>query len=146
GANSGNPVSATALSNCSTTTTSGSTLTITGAGACTVTATQAGNSNYNAAQSDSQTFGIAKAQASVTLGSLSATYNGTAHYATASTTPSGLAVVLSYAQNASAVAAPTNAGSYDVTATIDDANYQGSTTGTLVIAKASQTITFPVIP
>jgi hypothetical protein len=38
--------------------------------------------------------------------------------------------------------APTNAGSYAVVGTINDTNYQGSANGTLVIAKATQTITF----
>ena len=37
---------------------------------------------------------------------------------------------------------PTAAGSYTVVATIDDPNYAGTATGTLVIAQASQSITF----
>jgi hypothetical protein len=37
---------------------------------------------------------------------------------------------------------PVNAGSYAVVATIDDANFQGSRTATMTIAKAPQTISF----
>jgi hypothetical protein len=39
------------------------------------------------------------------------------------------------------VTTPTTAGTYDVTATISDANYQGSTTGTLTIGKVTLTVT-----
>ncbi len=38
--------------------------------------------------------------------------------------------------------APINAGSYQVAATVNEANYKGGATGTLVIAKARQAITF----
>jgi hypothetical protein len=40
-------------------------------------------------------------------------------------------------------AAPVNAGSYTVVGTISDANYQGSASGTLVIAKAVPVISWP---
>ena len=76
----------------------------------------------------------AKASGTVTLGSLNQTYNGSAKAATATTTPSGLAVTFTY--NGSATV-PTSAGSYTVVGTINDANYQGSATNTLVISKAS---------
>src|SRR4029079_8234159 len=46
----------------------------------------------------------------------------------------------SYKQNGVEVS-PVNAGSYDVTATVQDDNYQGSTTGTLAINKATATAT-----
>src|SRR5262249_18400646 len=59
--------------------------------------------------------------------------------ATAATSPSGLTVLLTY--NGSSTA-PTNAGSYAVVGTINDANYQGSANDTLVIGQASQAITF----
>jgi hypothetical protein len=70
----------------------------------------------------------------VTLGNLSQTYNGTAKSVTATTTPSGLTVNLTYSGSANA---PTNAGSYTVIGTITDANYQGSATNTLVINDAT---------
>jgi hypothetical protein len=81
---------------------------------------------------------IAQASSSITLGSLSQTYNGSAVTATATTTPSGLAVTFTY--NGSA-AAPVNAGSYTVIATINDANYRGSATNTLVISAVALTVT-----
>src|ERR1019366_5991840 len=72
------------------------------------------------------------------LGSLSQTYNGSAKPATATTTPSGLTVSFTY--NGSATV-PTSAGSYTVIGTINDANYQGSATNTLVINAATLTVT-----
>ncbi len=86
----------------------------------------------------SNSFVIGKATATVTLGSLSQTYDGTAKSATATTNPLSLTVVFTYSP-----ATPLNAGSYVVTGTVSDADYQGSATGTLVIAKANQTIDFP---
>ena len=83
---------------------------------------------------------IGKASVTITLGNLTATYDGTAKSATVTTNPAGKTVAFSYSQNGQPVASPTNAGSYDVTATINDANYQGSTTGIFVIGKASATI------
>ena len=52
--------------------------------------------------------------------------------------PDGLAVSFTYNGSANA---PTNAGSYTVIGTINDANYQGSATNTLVINKAALTVT-----
>ena len=86
---------------------------------------------------NSATLTVTKASATVTLGSLNQTYNGSAEAATATTTPSGLAVTFTY--NGSATV-PTAAGSYTVIGTINDANYQGSATNTLVISKASSSI------
>src|SRR5713226_9522485 len=80
---------------------------------------------------------VNKAPATVTLSNLSQTYDGTPKSPTATTNPMGLAVIFSYTQNGNPVASPTNAGSYAVTATIVDNNYQGSTTGTLVINQAT---------
>ncbi|MBS0631647.1 MAG: hypothetical protein JSS11_07010 [Verrucomicrobia bacterium] len=85
------------------------------------------------------TLTINQATATVTLGNLAATYDGTAKSATAATTPAGLTTVLTYNGGA---AAPTAAGSYAVAATVSDANYQGGATGTLTIAKAANVITF----
>lgn len=80
------------------------------------------------------TLVIAKAQATVTLGSLSQAYDGTAKVATATTDPSGLAVTFTY--NGSATA-PVEIGSYEVVGTVNDANYVGSATGTLEITAVS---------
>jgi hypothetical protein len=84
------------------------------------------------------TLVIAQASATILLGNLSQTYDGTPKSATASTTPAGLTVV-SFTYDGSPTA-PTNAGSYAVVATLNNANYQGSATGTLVIAKATAMI------
>jgi len=86
---------------------------------------------------NSATLTVNQAAASIVLGSLNQTYSGSAKAATATTTPSGLAVTFTY--NGSATA-PANAGSYTVVGTINDPNYQGSATGTLVIAQASGSI------
>jgi len=121
---------------------SGSTLTITGAGAVSVRADQPGNDSFNPAQSITQSFNVAKATATVTLSNLTQTYDGAAHYASATTTPSNLSVNFSYSQSGTNVGTPFNAGSYSTVATVANSNYQGSATGTLTIAKAAQTITF----
>jgi MBG domain/CARDB len=85
------------------------------------------------------TLTINKANATVTLSNLNHTYDGTPKTATATANQTVDAISITYN---SSPRAPTNAGSYAVVATIVDDNYQGSATGTLVIAKASQTITF----
>jgi len=94
------------------------------------------DSNYQG--SASGTLVIGKATATVTLGSLAQTYDGTARTASATTTPAGLTVNFTYDSSATA---PTNAGSYAVIGTISNANYQGSASGTLVIGKATGTVT-----
>lgn len=88
--------------------------------------------NYVGSASDTLT--ISKAGALVILGSLHAVYDGSAHAATASTTPTGLTVSFTYDGSGTA---PTNAGSYAVVGTVVDSNYVGSATGTLVIDKAT---------
>jgi MBG domain/Bacterial Ig-like domain (group 3) len=103
------------------------------AGTCTVTASQAGNANYNPAPNVTRSFSIGAAQGNVTLSNLTQTYDGSAKSVGVTTTPSGLNVSVTYSGNAQA---PTNAGSYNVVATINDPNYQGSATGTLKIDKA----------
>jgi hypothetical protein len=82
---------------------------------------------------------VAKGAATVTLDNLTQTYDGKAKFATATTQPSGLKINITYSQNGNPVASPTNAGSYDVTATVDDPNYDGSRTDKLVIEKAKTT-------
>lgn len=114
---------------------SGNIVTLTGAGSVTIRASQTGDLNYNSATAD-QTFSVAKAPSTVTVGSLSQTYDGTARAASATTTPSGLTVDLTYNGNPTA---PINAGSYTVVATVNDAFYSGSASDTLLVAKASVT-------
>ncbi len=135
-ASSGLPVSFSILSGPATL--SGSDLTITGVGTVTVRATQGGNATYAAATNVDRSFNVTKAAATVTLGSLTSTYDGTAKSATATTNPAGLNVTFTYDGSATP---PANAGSYAVVGTIAEANYQGTASGTLVIAKAAATVT-----
>lgn len=83
------------------------------------------------------TLTINKGSATVTLGNLTQTYDGTAKSPTATTSPAGLHVDFSYSGPS---LPPTDANSYGVIAAISDANYNGSTTGTLVINQAPATI------
>ena len=83
------------------------------------------------------TLVIARASATVTFGSLAATYDGAAKSITVSTNPPSLNVAVTY--NGSSTP-PTTAGSYTVVATVSDPNYAGSATGTLIIDKASATV------
>ncbi len=87
--------------------------------------------------SASGTLVVNKATAPVSIGSLSQTYDGSARAATATTTPGGLMVDFTYEGSTTA---PTNAGSYAVVGTVNEANYQGSASGTLVIDKATATV------
>jgi len=100
-------------------------------------------SDPNHQGSATNTLVVSKATVVVTLGNLNQTYDGKAKSVSASTAPDGLAVDLTY--NGSAIL-PTNAGSYAVVGTVNDGNYAGSTNGTLLIAQASQTITFNPLP
>jgi hypothetical protein len=121
---------------------SGAQVHLTRAGTCTIDATQPGDANHNAATPVSRTFTISKATATITLESLSQIFDGTPKSANATTNPAGLSVTLTYSQSGLPIAAPTNAGSYDVIASVTDANYKGGTSGTLVIGKATPVITW----
>lgn len=107
-------------------------VTLTGAGPVTLNAAQAGNASYLPATA-STTFTVAKAPAAVALANLTRTFDGAPKPATVTTTPAGLATAVTY--NGSATA-PSAAGTYAVSAIVNDANYTGTATGTLVIAVA----------
>jgi hypothetical protein len=93
---------------------------------------------YGVCIDDVQVTGSAtKPTATVSLSNLAQTYDGTPKSAGVTTVPSGLTVTLTYAGSATA---PTNAGSYAVVATVNDPNYQGTASGTLVIGKATATV------
>jgi hypothetical protein len=77
--------------------------------------------------------GGSKQTATVTLSNLTQTYTGSALMPAATTNPPGLAITWSNAPQ-------TNAGSYAVTATVNDANYQGSASGTFTINKAAASV------
>ncbi len=123
----------------------GTNLSFTGTGLVAVVASQAGDTNWKAAPAVTNLFAVTGSRhpALVALADLAQTYNGTARPVSATTIPEGLSVVFTYNGQAGA---PTNAGTYAVTGTVVDAVYQGSATGALVVARASQTINFPVIP
>jgi hypothetical protein len=108
-----------------------------GSGLHVITATYAGDPNFFTSNGN-QTVTVNKAAATVTLGSLAQTYDGAPKPVTATTVPTGLTVNFTYDGSATA---PTDAGSYAIVGTIDDANYTGSATGTLVISKATATLT-----
>lgn len=90
------------------------------------------------ATSDAAALTVNKGLATVTLGALDSVYNGAPFATTATTVPAGLAVDLTYDGSTTA---PTNAGSYAVVATVNDADYTGSAGGTLTIAKALASVT-----
>jgi hypothetical protein len=118
-----------------------------GTGSCQVQATLAEGTNYSGDDSEVVTITAAKATATITLADLSHTYDGTAKAATAVTAPVGLSgVTLTYFKGAVAVASPTSAGSYDVKATLTNADYalapaSDPTTGTLVIDQRTASVT-----
>ena len=122
--------------------TGGTNITFTGAGSVSITASQSGDSMWNNAPSVTNTFTVTKLPATVTLNGLAQTYDGTPRLVMASTIPPGLGTNITY--NGLAWA-PTNVGNYAVTGTVNDAMYQGATNGTLVVAQAQQTVTFPTI-
>jgi surface antigen len=104
------------------------------AGTHILTATYNGSQNFNGSTSGQVAQVVNKASATVTLSNLTQTYTGSALTPTATTSPSGLGITWSGAPD-------TNAGSYSVTATVNDANYQGSASGTFTISKATATVT-----
>ncbi|RYF76512.1 MAG: hypothetical protein EOO39_05490, partial [Cytophagaceae bacterium] len=140
GGSSGNTITYTS-SDPAVATITGSTVTIVGAGTTTITASQAGNTNYNAATVVARTLVVGKATATIALSGLFQSYDGTVKTAVASTTPSGLSgVSITYDGSPSA---PLAAGTYAVVASLTNANYTAANaTGSLVIGKQDQTITF----
>ena len=87
------------------------------------------------ATTSAATLTVAKATATVTLSNLTQTYSGSPLTPTATTNPTGLNITWTGAPQ-------TNAGSHPVTATVNDANYQGSSApGTFAVDTASSTTT-----
>lgn len=81
--------------------------------------------------------------ATVTLGGLAATYDGTPKPISATTLPAGLAVSFTYDGQSQP---PVQLGTYAVEATVNDAVYTGTAAGSLVIAKGVQQIAFSPVP
>jgi hypothetical protein len=92
------------------------------------------------------TLVISKATATVTLTNLAQTYTGSPLPVTVTTSPTGLTVGLTYTGTGGTTygpssTAPTAPGSYTVVGTINDPDYSGTTTVTLVISKATAPVT-----
>jgi rhamnogalacturonan endolyase len=85
----------------------------------------------------SDTLVVAKATPTIVLGQLAQTYDGAPKPVTATVTPAGLPVTVTYDGGATA---PIGVGSYAVVATVNEPNYAGSVDDTLVIAKATASI------
>ena len=105
-----------------------------GAGDHTASAVYSSTNGFAGATATTATLTVAKATATVVLSNLAQAYTGLPLSATATPTPAGLAVSLTY--NGSSTP-PTLAGSYAVVATVNDPNYAGTASGTLVIGKTA---------
>ncbi len=121
----------------------GATVSITAAGTCTVIAQQSGNESWTFAPDVIRTFTIAKAPATITLGT-EYTYDGTVKQSTVTTSPAALSgVTLTYTLGGTIVSNPVNAGVYQVVATLTNPNYQSEpTNGTLTINPAPPVISW----
>lgn len=97
------------------------------------------NPNYTATNGSGNLV-ISKATATLSLSNTSYTYDGTQKSVTVTTAPAGLTTV-SVTYNGSGTP-PTNVGSYAVIATLSNANYSGSTSGTLTISKATPNVSW----
>lgn len=95
-----------------------------------VTVTDAGGLSA----SGSSVISVSKAAATITLGSLSANYDASPRPVTVHTDPAGLATLVTYDGSSSAPVVP---GSYQVSASVQDPQYTGAATGTLVISPRS---------
>jgi MBG domain-containing protein len=88
------------------------------------------------------TLTIAAATASVSFVDLTLPYDGTPRAVAVTTVPAGLAVVVTYGGGTTPPTAP---GSYAVVATVQDPNYVGSASGTLVVAATATVRHAPAI-
>jgi N-acetylneuraminic acid mutarotase len=110
------------------------------AGSHSLSASYAGEGNF-AASTATSTLIVNQATATVILGNLSQSYTGSpAETVTATTNPLGLAVNITYSGWPTP---PTRVGSYAIVATVNDPNYQGSASGTLVVAPVAPIIVWP---
>jgi len=108
----------------------GASFTVPGAYTIHVTVIDAGGLSANA----SAPVNVVKATATVILGSLAARYDASPKPVAVTTQPAQLTTQVTYDGSTAAPVAP---GSYQVSATVDDARYAGSATGTLVISPRS---------
>lgn len=101
-------------------------------------ATYSGDQNFAGATSNTVSASVTQGAATVSLGNLQTTYTGSAQAVTVTTQPAGLSYSVTYD---GASSAPSAAGTYRIVATLTSPDYAGSATGTMVIAKASATVT-----
>jgi YVTN family beta-propeller protein len=147
-ATSGLTVSFSASGNCSVT---GSTVHITGAGPCKITASQAGNSNFNAAADVPQAFSIAKANQTITFGTLANKIFGGPDFTVSASATSGLTISFGAGGNCSVTGSTvhiTGAGTCTITASQggnSNFNAAADVPQTFSIAKADQTIMFGML-
>jgi uncharacterized repeat protein (TIGR03803 family) len=112
------------------------------AGSYGVLATIKSTSSYTG--SASGTLAIQPATATIALGSLAQFFDGSPKSVSATTTPPGLPVSITYDGSATA---PSGVGSYAVVATVTNPNYTGSATGTLTITdNVPPVLTLPTSP
>ena len=99
---------------------------------------------FTTSSDNTHTLTIGKAAATVALHNLTQTYAGSPLAATATTTPTGLTVTFTYTGTGypTSATAPNSAGNYSVVATVNDPNYIGTASGTLVINQATPPITW----
>ena len=121
------------------------------AGTQPITAAYGGDINYNPSTSNVDMQTVNQAPATITLGNLNQTYDGTTKPVTSTTSPLGLMIVVTYTGISGttygpSTTAPTNAGTYQVDAAINDVNYQGTMTGTLLIQPANTTTSVTSAP
>ncbi len=131
---------------------SGTTVTILTAGTCTIAADQAGDATYDAATQVTQDIVIAKASQTITFGAQSGQTFGAAPFALNPLATAGSALAITYTSTTPAVCTITGSTVTIVTAgtctiAADQAgninfNAAPQVTQNIVIAKASQTITF----
>lgn len=131
----------------------GNTVHITGAGSAVITARQPGNENYLAAPEINQTLVISRAPQSITFPELPAAIFGDPEISPEAVASSGLPVAYTSSNSSVAVISGgliqiAGAGTAVITASqAGNADYEPaqSMTRTLVVGKADQSITFPVL-
>ncbi|WP_299708600.1 MBG domain-containing protein [uncultured Pontibacter sp.] len=113
-----------------------------------ITASYSEEPNYKGSNATASLV-IEKASATISLGNLTYTFDGTEQAALVTTSPAGLSgLVINYKPDNTddgsyTISVPINAGTYEVRATLNNANYESvAATGTLQINKAEQTISW----
>ena len=135
-------------------TVSGNTVHLAGAGSCTITASQGGDVNHTPAPDVAETFAIAKADQSITFGTISDHTFGDADFTIGATADSGLAVTFSVSPSGTCSVSGTTlhiAGGGDCTVTASqggDGNYNPASdvNRTFNVNHADQAITFDPLP